>query len=56
METGLSLLITSLVINAILFFRLKLAEQDRKQANKLLDGTLLEKDRLREIIKSSRQN
>ena len=56
MNTVLSLLITSLVINAILFLRLKLSEQDRKQTDKLLGGSMLEKDRLLEIIKATRQN
>lgn len=55
-ETVLSLLIASLLINAILFLRLKLSEQDRKQTDKVLSGTMLEKDRLREIIRSIRQN
>jgi hypothetical protein len=56
MNPILCLLATSVLINALLFIRWKLSEADLRQYKKMLCGTLMEKDRLRGIIKSFRNN
>lgn len=44
----------SIALNSFLFFQVLLLKQDLKQQNKLLNGTLYEKNRLRSIIIKSK--
>lgn len=46
-----SLLAASLFANLIQFIRIKLSKNDLAQQNKILNGALAEKDRLRDIIR-----
>jgi hypothetical protein len=54
MTLTLYILISSLIINAALLLRIQLMKQNLSHKGKLLDGALVEKDRLRGIIIKSK--
>jgi hypothetical protein len=56
MSLSTIILILSIAGNIILFLCLKLSQSNLSQAKRMLDGTLDEKDRLRDIIKAYRNN
>lgn len=51
-----SLLMSSIAINVLLIVNMLLLKSENTQIKKVLDGTLMEKGRLRNIIRKMNQN